>query len=645
MECSATPRFGCVQPSLAEGTCCHSGDVRAPAESPGSSVRRRCARRRSTSSVAAWGAVAALVSWLAAPVGHAQQQQWRWTDIARVVVIGDVHGAYDALVEALRDTGLIGADLRWTGGTTHLVSLGDLLDRGADVREVLDLVMRLENEASAAGGRVHVLLGNHELMNLTGDLRYVARGDYAAFVGEEDTLRADAYAAFAAASPVGDADATRAEFEAAYPPGFFARQAAFAPSGRYGAWLLSLPTILVINDTAYVHGGLPPIVAEAGLDLNLEVRGDLERYLELRERLAAQGALSAFDRRGDIGTARAALSSAAPGVAAQLTELIALDEAVELGLAGPHWYRGSVYCKPLLEEPTLDAALERLGARRAIVGHTPTVDHLVRALYGGRLIMADTGMLFEYFGGQPAALVLDGAALDVHYLRPARHAGVETSGMLVAHGRTEGELRAALADGTATMIDRGEGVGPWRVVLGDEGAAIEATFVPRGRDGAADFELAAATLDDLLGTALVPPTVERTIDGQDGALQLRYSDAVTEADRAARAMRFSGWCPIEPQLRLMYVFDLLIGNRARAPANVAFANDLTDLVLTAHGQAFGTERTMPPSVDPAELGIPPALVAALRSLDEAQLRAALGEWLDSRRIRALLARRERLLEE
>jgi hypothetical protein len=598
---------------------------------------------RRISSAAARVAAVTLTLLLAAQLGHAQEQ-WRWRDVPRVVVIGDVHGAYEPLIALLQDTALIDKDLRWTGGTSHLVSLGDLLDRGSQVRRVLDLVMRLQSEAAAAGGSVHVVLGNHELMNLVGDLRYVAPGDYASFAAEEDPAsRAAAYAAFAESA--GDPAAARVEFDGAYPPGFFARQAAFAAGGRYGAWLLSLPTVLVIDDTAFVHGGLPPIVAELGLDLNAKVRADLERYLELRDRLAAEGLLSPFDRGRDTETARAALVSAAPDRVQELTELIALGDAPELGVAGPHWYRGSVYCKPLLEEPTLAAALARLGARRVVVGHTPTADHRVRALYDGRLVTADTGMLAEYFGGQPAALVLEGAALEVRYLAPARRAGVETTGMLVAHGRTEAELRDALAHGTVTAVDRGAGTGPWRVVLGYENTTIEATFVARNGDRAADFELAAAALDDLLGTTLVAPTVLRTIDGRDGALHLRYPDAVTEADRAARALPFSGWCPIPPQLRLMYAFDLLIGNRARTAANVVFTNDLTDLTLTDHAAAFGTERTWPSSVDPAALEIPPPLVAALRSLDEARLRAALGAWLDSRQTRALLARRDRLLRE
>ena len=77
-------------------------------------------------------------------------------------------------------------------GRTHLVSLGDLLDRGDDSRKVMDLLMRLQVEAAAAGGQVHVVVGNHEAMNVLGDLRYVSRGDYAAYAGDEDAATRDA---------------------------------------------------------------------------------------------------------------------------------------------------------------------------------------------------------------------------------------------------------------------------------------------------------------------------------------------------------------------------------------------------------------------------------------------------------------------
>lgn len=95
------------------------------------------------------------------------------TAVDSLFVLGDTHGEYDALVEGLQAAGLVDHALRWTGGRSHLVFAGDLTDRGPDVLGLLWLVYRLEREAAAAGGAVHIVLGNHEIMVLLGDERYV----------------------------------------------------------------------------------------------------------------------------------------------------------------------------------------------------------------------------------------------------------------------------------------------------------------------------------------------------------------------------------------------------------------------------------------------------------------------------------------
>ena len=92
-----------------------------------------------------------------------------------VIAIGDVHGDFDDFVAILQHTGLIDKQHHWTGGKTTLVQVGDLLDRGPKPRDVMDLLMALEKEASKDGGRVESLLGNHEMMNIMGDLRYVTQ--------------------------------------------------------------------------------------------------------------------------------------------------------------------------------------------------------------------------------------------------------------------------------------------------------------------------------------------------------------------------------------------------------------------------------------------------------------------------------------
>ncbi len=83
-----------------------------------------------------------------------------------VHLIGDVHGQLKKLLKLLQDTGLINEKHSWTGRDAILWFLGDFVDRGPDGISVLDLVMRLQNEAMAAGGQVASLLGNHEALLL-----------------------------------------------------------------------------------------------------------------------------------------------------------------------------------------------------------------------------------------------------------------------------------------------------------------------------------------------------------------------------------------------------------------------------------------------------------------------------------------------
>src|SRR5205085_9388503 len=81
-----------------------------------------------------------------------------WTGVDRVVAIGDVHGDFERFTAVLRSAELIDEDGNWTGGTTHLVQVGDVLDRGPDSREAMDLLMKLEPQAAKAGGYVHALI-------------------------------------------------------------------------------------------------------------------------------------------------------------------------------------------------------------------------------------------------------------------------------------------------------------------------------------------------------------------------------------------------------------------------------------------------------------------------------------------------------
>ena len=186
---------------------------------------------------------------------------------ARIVAVGDVHGAFDEMVSILQRAGLIDAEHHWIGGDSVLVQTGDLVDRGPKSCAVMDLVMALEKEASQQKGRVVALLGNHELMILYGDLRYVVAQDYASFVDEKsEKRRQDAYRVFMevsrrrAALMGQSAPSFTQEMEqqwmAAHPLGFVEHRAALAPDGKYGRWIRDRAVVFQEQGSISLHGGI-----------------------------------------------------------------------------------------------------------------------------------------------------------------------------------------------------------------------------------------------------------------------------------------------------------------------------------------------------------------------------------------------------
>ena len=273
-------------------------------------------------------------------------EDWSADGVDRVVAISDVHGAYEAMVETLENVGILDTNLTWAGGASHLVIVGDLLDRGPRSRDALDLLMRLETEAAAAGGAVQVLIGNHEMMNMIGDMRYVSKKEYAAFADDETReQRGRWYRAWVRRSTRSASE--RQKFEDIFPNGYFALREAFSPSGRYGKWLLEKNVIAVINRTAFVHGGLPPVVAEVGLDgVNRDLKQELIDYVEAVEVLMDAEVLLPTDAYYDYLDV---LNDYMPPLNANAEVLDAvetvkrLDDAVVMHSDGPLWYLSLIH--------------------------------------------------------------------------------------------------------------------------------------------------------------------------------------------------------------------------------------------------------------------------------------------------------------
>ncbi len=315
----------------------------------------------------------------------------------RVVAVGDIHGDYDAFRTILSASGVSESRGRWTGGDTILVQMGDLADRGPDSRKIIRELQRLQKRAAKQGGKVIVLVGNHEAMNMTGDLRYVHPGEYEAFKDRNsERRRAQLFDAnrelietsYLERDPSLSSDAIREAWYAEWPLGRIAHQRAWAPDGEIGSWVAANPSVVLIGDSLFVHAGLS--AEYAGFSAN-----------QINARVSA--ALSAQD--GSVGS-------------------VLYDEL------GPLWYRGNIRRK----EPSPDEYDEQVGAdaaeprpsmqneiaivlaaydaKRLIVGHTPSLEG-VRASLGGRVIQIDTGAS-AYYGGPPAYLVITGDTVVAH---------------------------------------------------------------------------------------------------------------------------------------------------------------------------------------------------------------------------------------
>ena len=309
---------------------------------------------------------------------------------ARIVAVGDLHGDLQAWLAIARAAGLIDAQGHWAGGSTILVQLGDITDRGNDSLAIIRSLQQLQQEAPRAHGAVHVTLGNHEAMNVLGDYRYTTPGEFAAFADDRSVARRErVYIAnrkqLEAVNPKALPSQVRDQWLAQTPLGWVEHRAAWSPSGELGKWAARNPAILKVGDTLFVHGGISAEYARQPLD--------------------------AVNRR-----VAAAMSAGDDSPKSVLTDPL-----------GPLWYRGLVMTdadaraerakatpppSPLASNEELTAVLEAYGAKRLVIGHTPNLKGII-ITPDARLARIDTGNS-RHYGGIPSYLEIMGNKVIAH---------------------------------------------------------------------------------------------------------------------------------------------------------------------------------------------------------------------------------------
>jgi len=317
-----------------------------------------------------------------------------WTGVEKITAVGDLHGDYEAFVAILIGTGVVDHELHWVAGAMHFVQMGDVMDRGPEARRIFDLLRRLEKEAEAAGGRVHVLIGNHEMMNISGIAfdypEFVTVEQFLSFL-PEDFIKAkekDFLIRKRAAAPsrdgrieISDAERRALWTEVLQKDSGAREQYLRFFRKEYGSWITGFNTVIKINDTVFVHGGISPEYSLKPLvELNDTVR------LELR--------LAMYTK--------------------QVINNTNFQFHVLYDRDGPLYYRELAQQNENLFADQVDSILTNLQARQIVIGHTvvvaPTASKMKR--FGGKVWAIDTGISTCY-QGPLSALIIDGGRFQL----------------------------------------------------------------------------------------------------------------------------------------------------------------------------------------------------------------------------------------
>jgi len=337
---------------------------------------------------------------------YAADTQCVWTGIEKIIAVGDIHGDYKAFIEILNGTGLINNKLHWTGGKTHLVQIGDVMDRGDYAKEILDLLMKLEKEAEEAGGKVHMLIGNHEELNIAGLI--FNRGDeftarqlvsflpdgyrkkqikkFRKILGNNPAKKTDSDSFWDSdLIPFWENMLNELKTDRRHPA---RREYMYNFNKIYGRWIVQRNAAIKINNIIFVHGGISEKFSKWGLKkINNRLRVELE---DLR---------------------RAAMDFTRPFIPGYQRQIVYNPN-------GPYWYRDFATMDQDAFKENVDRILNNLEAEYMVIAHTPRVIKTKEdmQLFQGRVWIIDTGIsepYRKYMGGRLSALIINSGKFDV----------------------------------------------------------------------------------------------------------------------------------------------------------------------------------------------------------------------------------------
>jgi hypothetical protein len=269
------------------------------------------------------------------------------------------------------------------------------------------------------------LLGNHEVMNILGDLRYVSAETYAEFAdGESEKRRKAAYQDYAAwytshtkslkAIQQKALPATEEEWMAKHPAGFLEYREALDLAGVYGKWVRQHAAVVKIGGVIFLHGGISPNLISLKLEqISSQVRQEIDEFDRTQRYLVSHRVILPFFTLQETAAAVQAQITA-DGAAetppdeeerSMMSRLADIGHWLCMREDGPLWFRGYDEWSEEEGRQQTEKILAAYEATHIVVAHTVQKTAHIRSRFGGRVFLIDTGMLSTYWrGGRASAL-------------------------------------------------------------------------------------------------------------------------------------------------------------------------------------------------------------------------------------------------
>jgi hypothetical protein len=569
----------------------------------------------------------------------ANSKQYVWKDIEKIIAVGDIHGDYENFVKILKMAGLVDDMLKWSGGKTHFVQTGDIMDRGDHSKKVFDLIMRLQKEAAEAGGKVHILLGNHEEMNITGIVfryDYMSPIQFASFLPEEFRVKKE--------DEFRQQVQNLSQIEANSDPTLL--DAYFSTKWRglmgndglqklyvntfnknYGQWLLDQFVAIKINDIIFSHGGISERYSSWPLQKINEV---LLKELNVF-RLAYKRGIDPRIRR----------------------EILYMPDS-------PLWNRDLALKDEQSYKKVVDKILKNLGANFMVIAHTPPgspvipEDELdpVYHRFNQRIHMIDTGIA-EYYHSILSYLIIENGKFDLKVWKEEEYdeeAPFEPT-KIVLKDESREDVEFFLKNAAVVRM-RKEAV-PGRTAAAtldlDDGEikrrAMFKTVDTRRPSPLPDsykYELAAYALDKLLGFEKIPPVTEREIEGIKGSLQIRVENCFGLDEQQRKNLTPPDSQAFVNALEEINVFENLVYNDRKELDDILIQEESWKIFRVDFSEAFSPVPNLIPEQKITRCS--KTLFQNLQELPDKVIKARLEIYLNDEEMSALFSRKALIIK-